>query len=87
MIIHITDELTYDTAKKFEEQAGETQNYLCEIMENEPQSTEYDRFSRPYIQRWSVNGSSLLCTWVYFREEYNWVLKEQIFKMEEGYEC
>lgn len=87
MIIHITDNLIYDTDKPFDEQDEATVAYLRDVMANEPTNTEYDRFNRPHIQKWNVNNNSLLCTWIYFREEYNWVLKEQVYTMEEGYEC
>ena len=85
MIINITDTLTYDTDKKFDEQEWETQEYLYCVMEREPDRTEYDDFNRPYRQFWNVNGNSLICTWVYLRPEPDWVLKEQIYSMEEGF--
>lgn len=87
MIIHITDNLTYDTEKKFDEQDVATQDYLYEVQRREPDRTDYDAFDRPKIQYWNVNGNSLLCIWVYFRDEPDWVLKEQVITMEEGYEC
>lgn len=87
MIINITDKLTYDTDKAFAEQEYDTQEYLSEVMTHDADRTEYDAFERPHVQYWNVNGNSLLCTWIYFRDEPDWVLKEQIITMEEGYEC
>ena len=84
MIIYITDTLTYDTDKKFDEQEWETQEYLNQIIGfQEPNYIDYDEFSRETCRYWNIEKGVLLkYLFVYQRPETAWNIKEQIIEVE-----
>lgn len=88
MIIHITDNLTYDTDKKFDEQDVVTQDYLYDIINNNvPDLIDTDEFHRETCRYWNINAVAILkYQFIYERPETAWNAKELKIEMEVRYE-
>lgn len=84
MIIHIIDNLTYDTDKPFDEQDEATVAYLNDIIATaEPDRIDLDDHKRETCRYWNVCAEAVLkYIFVYERDESAWNVREMKIEME-----
>ena len=86
MIIHITDDISFDTEKSFDEQESECQTYFYDIMNNETPEVVKDDYNRPISETWKITAInySIVRESVYQKREYDWHLQSQTIKIVEN---
>ena len=86
MIIPITDDISFDTEKTFEEQTPECQTYFYDIMNNTTPDVVKDDFNRPIVETWQLTKINwqIVRESVYKKQEYDWHLQSQTIKIVEN---